>query len=229
MRIRVLAPFVLAASFVAAQTPSVSGKAQATGTCSLANTGSVTTVTFNCGIGKDQGDELIAILNKMFQNRLDPALVMQKLDEIATATKHVGSHVSCLENNGTIGTSTVSDCNITTEPIGPVNGTPVEFEGSIDSFQVLHNTVVVLDPWQVLLDHMEARPFDSSSAQADINNLDFHANRTFAVMQRRIDSCRQDLKMIEKRVLDNRADETATTADLRANKPECILYLETAR
>jgi len=45
-----------------------------------ANTGSI---TINCpGISKEQGQKMLAILNKILANQLDPNLVMAKLDEI---------------------------------------------------------------------------------------------------------------------------------------------------
>jgi hypothetical protein len=61
------------------------GRADTKGTCSPANTGSNNTFTITCGIGKEQGNQMLKILNKILANQLDPDAVMKKLDEILHA------------------------------------------------------------------------------------------------------------------------------------------------
>jgi hypothetical protein len=65
-----------------AQLSAVSGAATTRGTCSPANSGNNNTFTINCGIGKDQGDKMLAILNRILSSQIDPDTVMTKLDEI---------------------------------------------------------------------------------------------------------------------------------------------------
>lgn len=66
-----------------AQVPAATtGNAKTAATCSAANTGNRNHFIINCGIGKEQGQQMIAILNKVLANQLDPTVVMAKLDEI---------------------------------------------------------------------------------------------------------------------------------------------------
>ena len=58
------------------------GDATTSGPCSPANTGDDNIFTINCGIGKDQGQRMLDIVNKILANQLDPNAVMAKLDEI---------------------------------------------------------------------------------------------------------------------------------------------------
>jgi hypothetical protein len=60
----------------------LTGPATTKGTCSPANTGNNNTFTINCGIGREQGERLLAILNKILSKQIDPSEVMAKLDEI---------------------------------------------------------------------------------------------------------------------------------------------------
>jgi hypothetical protein len=69
------------------------GTPTATGTCDVANTGSQNTVTINCGVGKEQGQKILAILNKILSKQLDPDVVMGKLDEIGSDVKKLHSGV----------------------------------------------------------------------------------------------------------------------------------------
>jgi hypothetical protein len=78
-----IAAFSLFATSLYAQLQS--GPASAAGTCNVANSGQSGPVTITCGIGKEQGDQMLAILNKILVNQLDPAAVMKKLDEILRA------------------------------------------------------------------------------------------------------------------------------------------------
>ena len=63
------------------------GKASTTGLCSPAVTGNSNTFTISCGIGRVQGQQMLAVLNKILENGLDPSAVMQKLDEMSTAVR----------------------------------------------------------------------------------------------------------------------------------------------
>jgi len=49
----------------------------------LANTGSANKIQFNRGIGKVQGQKMLAILNKILANQLDSNAIMAKLDELS--------------------------------------------------------------------------------------------------------------------------------------------------
>lgn len=53
--------------------------------CSVANTGSGNKIQINCGIDKYQAQKILVILNKILSERLDPDVVMAKLDEILKA------------------------------------------------------------------------------------------------------------------------------------------------
>lgn len=78
---------VLSVSFLlffcaVAQSQSTTGPATTKGACSPANTGDANTFFIQCGIGKEQGTELLTIVNKILANQLNPVEVMAKLDEI---------------------------------------------------------------------------------------------------------------------------------------------------
>jgi hypothetical protein len=77
-----LAVCFLLSSPAMAQSQSTTGSATTKGACSPANTGNANTFVITCGIDKGQGAELIAIMNKILANQLNPADVMAKLDEI---------------------------------------------------------------------------------------------------------------------------------------------------
>ena len=64
---------------------SQTGPATASGNCGIANTGSGNTFNISCGIGKQQGEALLKIINKILANQIDPEAVMKKLDEILHA------------------------------------------------------------------------------------------------------------------------------------------------
>jgi hypothetical protein len=70
------------------------GKANASGPCSLANTGDKNNLTINCGIGKQQGKEMLAILNRILKDQLDPNTVMNKLNEISSGVKDIQRRTS---------------------------------------------------------------------------------------------------------------------------------------
>jgi hypothetical protein len=52
-------------------------------------TGNSNTFTITCGIGKQQGDALLKIMNKILANQLDPDAVMAKLDEIQKGVEKI--------------------------------------------------------------------------------------------------------------------------------------------
>jgi hypothetical protein len=80
---KLVLPLCLLLSFsTIAQSQSQTGPATTKGVCSPANTGNNSTFVIYCGIDKGQGAELIAIMNKILANQLNPADVMAKLDEI---------------------------------------------------------------------------------------------------------------------------------------------------
>ncbi|MGA3295744.1 MAG: hypothetical protein ABSE45_17400 [Candidatus Acidiferrales bacterium] len=81
MKLLLLVCFLLPFSTMA-QSQSTTGPATTKGACSPANTGNDNTFVINCGIDKGQGAELIAIMNKILANQLNPVEVMAKLDEI---------------------------------------------------------------------------------------------------------------------------------------------------
>lgn len=69
------------------------GPANTQGNCSPANTGNSNTFTINCGIGREQGEQMLKILNRILDNRLDPAAVMGKLDEILSGVTKIEKSV----------------------------------------------------------------------------------------------------------------------------------------
>jgi hypothetical protein len=70
----------------------VPGQASTKGLCSVANTGSDNKIQITCGIGKNQGQKMLAILNKILANQLDPDAVMGKLDEIKEDVEQLRKH-----------------------------------------------------------------------------------------------------------------------------------------
>jgi len=68
------------------------GTAETTGPCSPATTGNNNQLTINCqGIGKEQGDQLLRILNRIAKDQIDPKLVLEKLDEIQKGITEIRS------------------------------------------------------------------------------------------------------------------------------------------
>lgn len=77
-------------------TESIYGQVRPTGpatttnsVCSQANTGNNNTFNITCGIGKQQGEQMLKILNQVLANQLDPDAVMAKLDEILRNMPHI--------------------------------------------------------------------------------------------------------------------------------------------
>jgi len=58
------------------------GSAATRGSCSPANTGDKNVFNITCGIGREQGDKMLGILNQILASQLDPATVIAKLDEL---------------------------------------------------------------------------------------------------------------------------------------------------
>ncbi|MEX2302063.1 MAG: hypothetical protein WD733_14080 [Bryobacterales bacterium] len=84
-------------STVALAQETVTGPATTKGTCSPANTGHITTFTFVCGIGKEQGEQMLRILNRILAEQLDPSIVMEKLDEIHTDVRRIRDNQGWLD------------------------------------------------------------------------------------------------------------------------------------
>jgi hypothetical protein len=86
MKILVAVWVLTISSFACSQSTST-GPATASGACAVAHSGNRDTVIIKCGIGAEQGKQLIEILNKILANqqKLSPDVVMQKLDEILKA------------------------------------------------------------------------------------------------------------------------------------------------
>ena len=72
------------------------GNAETKGLCSPAVSGNKNTFTINCGISEKQGNQILAILNKLLANQqqLNLDLVLTKLDEIAKAQENQGSNIT---------------------------------------------------------------------------------------------------------------------------------------
>ena len=67
----------------------IRGSVTTKGTCTVGNTGDQNTFVINCGIGKQQGEKMLEIVNKILANQLEPNAVMSKLDELLTDTKTI--------------------------------------------------------------------------------------------------------------------------------------------
>ena len=66
------------------------GAAETKGACSPANTGDKNTFNIKCGIGKEQGDKIIKLLNEILIEHLDPGAVMTKLKNIESQVNTTG-------------------------------------------------------------------------------------------------------------------------------------------
>jgi hypothetical protein len=87
--------------------PSSTGSATASGACAIAHSGNRDTFVINCGISEEQGKKMIAMLNKILANQIDPALVMNKLDEIL-AQRQPTQVVNAPNGIGAIGSTLVN-------------------------------------------------------------------------------------------------------------------------
>ena len=65
---------------------------QTTGPCSPISSGSNNNFTIRCGIGKKEGEKMLAILNTILAKQLDPNAVMEKLDEIQKGIRGITKH-----------------------------------------------------------------------------------------------------------------------------------------
>src|SRR5712692_10282925 len=66
------------------------GEATTKGPCSPAVTGNTNQFTINCPqIDQQQGQKMLAILNKILAKQLDPDAVMTKLDEISSGIQDI--------------------------------------------------------------------------------------------------------------------------------------------
>ena len=69
------------------------GLAAPPGVCSPADTGSNDRFTITCGIGREQGEALLRIMNKILESQLDPSAVMGKLNEISSAIQDIQKQI----------------------------------------------------------------------------------------------------------------------------------------
>lgn len=122
-----LAALAVCSSAAYCQTPAVSsGAATSHGSCSPANSGNRNVFSITCGIGKEQGDKMIAILNRIIGSQLDPAAVMAKLDDIQKEMERLKNQPSSVNNcpsgicvsGGTVDHPTVNN-TYTTQPSPP--------------------------------------------------------------------------------------------------------------
>jgi hypothetical protein len=87
---KIIAPlFVFFCWLATAQPNPPSG--QTTGACSPINTGNSNTFNITCGIGKQQGDALLKIINKILANQTDLIGFGGKLDEILKAVNTIAT------------------------------------------------------------------------------------------------------------------------------------------
>lgn len=86
---KIIALLCLLSALVPGQSPST-GTAETKGACSPANTGNKNTFNIKCGIGKEQGDQILRILNKILADHLDPNAVMTMLESIQSQVSTKG-------------------------------------------------------------------------------------------------------------------------------------------
>jgi hypothetical protein len=65
------------------------GSAETKGQCSPANTGNNNVFNITCGIGKEKGEQMLKILNRILSSQLDPNEVMGRLDEILRGVNEI--------------------------------------------------------------------------------------------------------------------------------------------
>jgi hypothetical protein len=68
-----------------AQKPTSAGSAKTSGDCSPSVTGSNNNFKFSCGVGKEQGEQIVALLNRLLATN-DTSQVIVKLNEILKRT-----------------------------------------------------------------------------------------------------------------------------------------------
>jgi hypothetical protein len=111
------------------QSTATTPRANTTSPCSVANTGSDNKINIVCGIGKEQGKEILAVLNKVLANHLDTKTVMGKLDELIQSNTSSGVLLS--PSSSAIPIIAIGDSNMKFGWIGK-NGVPL-FEFLQDS------------------------------------------------------------------------------------------------
>jgi hypothetical protein len=74
--------FVLLISPPCRTQTAATGQASTNAPCSVANSGSDNKIRIECGIGKEQGEAILKILNRILEKELDLNVVVAKLDEI---------------------------------------------------------------------------------------------------------------------------------------------------
>jgi len=119
------------------QSQHISGAAETRGSCSPANSGDNNMFNITCGIGKEQGDRMLSILNRILSNQLDPNLVMAKLDEMAEALKKQGTTNNCplgiCVSGGVVDHPTVNNTFTTQPPPPRLTWTPENVEGKTNT------------------------------------------------------------------------------------------------
>jgi len=105
--------------------PQTTGAVTGNGLCNLANSGNNNTnLVINCGIGKEQGQQMLEILNKILANKLDLSAVMKQLNEIEALQKKAAQ-------SGKAAAGGTADCpNNAGICTGVNNGTQQQFFGA---------------------------------------------------------------------------------------------------
>jgi hypothetical protein len=94
------------ALLVSSRAPAQTGAATTNGACSLANSGhNNTNLIVNCGVGKEQGDKIVRLLNTLLAKK-DGVEINAKLDElIEIAAKPAQQVVNCANVGNCAGTN----------------------------------------------------------------------------------------------------------------------------
>jgi hypothetical protein len=129
--------FILCSGSTYGQT-TVSGAASTRGACSPANTGNGNIFNITCGIGKEQGNQLLAIMNRVIANQIDPTAVLTKLDEIQKDMERLNNQPPATNNcpngicvsGGVVDHPTVNNTVNSFQPIPPrITWTKTTVEG----------------------------------------------------------------------------------------------------
>jgi hypothetical protein len=102
---KIIALLCLLSASVLGQSPSTS-TAESKGACSPANTGNKNTFNIKCGIGKEQGDQILKLLNKILADHID-------FNALMAAVEHIESEVN---NTGVLEPDTRPDPQFPTKP-----------------------------------------------------------------------------------------------------------------
>jgi hypothetical protein len=87
--VRHILAFVLLISLPCWTQTTTTGQASTNEPCSVANTGAANKIQITCGIGREQGQKILAILNKILTNQLNLDVVMTKLDDIQNGVAQI--------------------------------------------------------------------------------------------------------------------------------------------